>query len=323
MQEIPPARAHATERDATVDGAAAAALPYVALALGAVAMGASPAFVRLADVGPFTSAFWRMALSLPMLAAWLAWEKSRLGPSYTAPDAVRDWKVITALGFLFAGDLFFWHLSIVNTTIANATLLATTTPIIVTLGAWLLLKEYIAPRVLAGVILGIAGAAMLVGTNARFAPDRVFGDLCGILTACFFGSYFLTMAHARRRLTAAQLMFYPAVVTSGLLLATALILEDQLFPQTLEGLAVLAALAFVSQLGGQGLLAYALGHLPAIFSSLVLFLEAVAAAGLAWILFSEQLSLWQVWGGLLILGGIYAARPVRRSRQFRAQEKQT
>ena len=44
---------------------------FVALVVGAVAMGASPTFVRLADVGPFTSAFWRVALALPILYAWM------------------------------------------------------------------------------------------------------------------------------------------------------------------------------------------------------------------------------------------------------------
>lgn len=298
-------------RAAIPEAPAASPLPIMAMALGAVAMGASPIFVRLADVGPFASAFWRMALSLPMLWAWLVWERSRAGKSLAPPDLRRSAPAIALLGFFFAGDLFFWHLAIVNTTIANATLLATTTPIIVTIGAWAILKEHIPGRVLAGVLLGVAGAALLVGANARFAPDRVFGDLCGVITACFFGSYFLTVAHARRRMSPAQVMFYPALVSTLLLLCAALALEDRILPQSLYGLAVLAALAFISQLGGQGLMAYALGHLPAIFSSLVLFLEAIAAALLAWRLFAEQIALWQVGGGILILAGIYAARPER------------
>ena len=45
--------------------------PFAALVAGAVAMGVSPIFVRLADVGPFASAFWRVALALPLLYAWM------------------------------------------------------------------------------------------------------------------------------------------------------------------------------------------------------------------------------------------------------------
>src|ERR1700752_2870840 len=52
------------------------ALAFGALVLGAVAMGASPIFVRLADVGPQASAFWRAFLALPFLWVWARWERN-------------------------------------------------------------------------------------------------------------------------------------------------------------------------------------------------------------------------------------------------------
>lgn len=287
-------------------------LPLAALVAGAVGMGASPIFVRLADVGPYTSAFWRMALALPVLALWLAFERSprRMARAARAPIRLREnWKLILLIGVFFAGDLFFWHLAILHTTVANATLLAVMSNLIVAMGAWLVLKEFVTRRIAAGVVAGCIGAGLLVGSSARFDPAHIQGDMFGLITACFFGAYFLAVSLARRRFTSAEVMFYPAVITTLLLLAVATLFEHQLLPQTLGGLAALAALAFVSQIGGQGLTAYALGHLPAVFSSLVLFIEALAAALLAWLLFGEALSQWQVWGGLLILAGIYLGRP--------------
>ena len=68
-------------------------------------------------------------------------------------------------------------------------------------------------------------------------------------------------------------------------------------------------MAFISHAGGQGLLAVALGRLPPVFSSLVIFLEAIAAALLGWIALGEALTLPQVLGGALILFGIWIARP--------------
>lgn len=284
-------------------------LPFAALVLGAVAMGASPIFVRLADVGPFSSAFWRMALAIPFLWGWLKFEAARSGGNVYTLNASSDVKLIIWIGFLFAGDLFFWHLSILNTSIANATLLATTTPIAVALGAWLYLKEKITRQILTGVLSGVAGAGLLVGASATFAPENVMGDLSGLVTAGFFGTYFLSLSYARRRMSAAQVMFYPALVSAGFLLVAALLLDDGLFPQSMQGWATLGALALISQIAGQGFAAYALGHLPAVFSSLVLFFEVLAAALLAWLIFAEPVSVWQLGGGLLILAGIYVARP--------------
>jgi drug/metabolite transporter (DMT)-like permease len=68
-------------------------------------------------------------------------------------------------------------------------------------------------------------------------------------------------------------------------------------------------MSWVSHAGGQGLLSVALGRLPATFSSLVIFLEAFAAAGFAYLILGEPVSAVQALGGAAILAGIYIARP--------------
>src|SRR5262245_17576195 len=117
----------------------ALALPLAALSAGALAMGISPIFVRLADVGPFASAFWRVGAALPVLWAWAAAETWRNGES---PAAVfRLDRPILLAGLTFAADLFFWHLAILNTTVANATFLATMAPVWVVLGSGMFIAE--------------------------------------------------------------------------------------------------------------------------------------------------------------------------------------
>src|SRR5262249_54226937 len=93
------------------------------------------------------------------------------------------------------------------------------------------------------------------------------------------------------------------------LFAIALLLEPRILPHSSQGIAALIALAVISQVGGQGLVAVALGTLPATFSSLVIFLEAIAAAAFGWLLLREPLGLPQALGGVLIVIGIWLARP--------------
>ena len=89
----------------------------------------------------------------------------------------------------------------------------------------------------------------------------------------------------------------------------ALALDHTIVPHSLRGIGALVGMAWISHAGGQGLLSIALGRLPAAFSSLVIFLEAIAAAGFAFLLLGEPVSLVQGLGGLLILAGVYVARP--------------
>ena len=67
-------------------------------------------------------------------------------------------------------------------------------------------------------------------------------------------------------------------------------------------------MALISHVGGQGLIAYALAHLPAAFSSVSLLLQPVAAALLAWLILSEPLGVVQGLGGAIVLAGIAIAR---------------
>jgi drug/metabolite transporter (DMT)-like permease len=281
---------------------------FAALCLGAVAMGISPVFVRfaLADVGPFASAFWRVALCLPVLYAWMRIEEAKAPKDKPrAPFA----KANVIAGLVFAGDLFFWHLSIRDTTVANATFFATTAPLFVVLITWLVLKQRISRGTVIGLAFCLAGGAALIGESLQIGTTRIQGDLFGIATAVFFGLYFLAVGKAREQAGAARVTFEASVVTAVILLLVALVLDPRVMPHTWQGIAALAAMSLISHAGGQGLLAIALGRLPAVFSSLVIFLEAVAAALFGWLILNESLSLIQALGGALILFGIWTARP--------------
>jgi drug/metabolite transporter (DMT)-like permease len=280
------------------------AAPLGALVAGAFAMGISPIFVRLADVGPFASAFWRVALALPVLYAWM--RISERGPTPTGKPFTR---ATILAGVAFACDLFFWHLSIVTTSVANATFFATTAPIWVVLFGWLIFRQRASAGVLAGLGLCILGGAALLARSFEIKTGGAIGDLFGLITGVFFGLYLLAVRSAREGASAARVTFEATTITTVLLLAAALVLEPRLLPHTLTGVATLVALAWISHSGGQGLLAVALGRLPAAFSSLVIFLEAIAAACFAWAILGEPVSLIQAGGGLAILVGIYVARP--------------
>jgi drug/metabolite transporter (DMT)-like permease len=212
-------------------------------------------------------------------------------------------------GLLFAGDLFFWHLAILGTSVANATFLATTAPVWVVIGAWLLIGEVSGRRTLGGLALCLFGGAALVGQSYGYAPQRLLGDAFGLATAVFFGCYVLAMRTARGHYGAGRLIFLSTAITSACLFLIAALFEPKLLPQSASGLAAVLCLALVSQVAGQGLVAVALGTLPATFSSLVIFLEAIAAASFGWIVLGESLGLSQIVGGLLILAGIWMARP--------------
>ncbi len=103
-------------------------------------------------------------------------------------------------------------------------------------------------------------------------------------------------------------MFWSGAVCCLALLLVALLSGERLLPHTPHGWLVLAALALVSHAGGQSLIAYAMAHLPATFSSVTLLWQTIAAALLARLLLAEPLSYVQMAGGVVVLAGILLAR---------------
>ena len=273
------------------------------LTLGALAMGASVLFVRQADVGPFASAFWRVGLALPVLAAWAALAEGRA--------AFRPDRASLLAGGFFAGDLIFWHLAILGTTVANATVLATTAPVWITAFAVLVLRQTVSRAGWTGLGLCGLGALALVGRSWQFDPAHLPGDAAGLVTAVFFAGYFLALSRARQTRSAAAATLVSTAATAAILLVVALLAEPTIRPSSPGGVAALVALALVAQVGGQGLMAVGLALVPPAFGALVFFLEVVSAAVLGALLLHEPITGLQALGGLLILGGLVVARPRR------------
>jgi drug/metabolite transporter (DMT)-like permease len=76
-----------------------------------------------------------------------------------------------------------------------------------------------------------------------------------------------------------------ALVTGALALATG----EDLWPATGTAWAVLAGLALLVHVVGQGGIVWALGRLPAPLSSVVILIQPVVAAGLGWWWLGEAL----------------------------------
>ncbi|TAD86965.1 MAG: DMT family transporter [Alphaproteobacteria bacterium] len=276
---------------------------FVGLIVGGLAIALSPIFVRLSEVGPTATAFWRVALAFPAALLLAVGEGRGMWPR-TSKEA----GLCALAGLSFAGDLITWHWSIHYTSVTNATLFANAAPIIVTLGGWLLFGQRFSLTFLAGMALALGGAAILVGVSVNLGGTALMGDGLALTTALFYAGYFLAVKHLRATLSTGAVMLWTTLGTSLAVLPIALVSEPMLAPPTLWGWAVVAGLALVSHAGGQGLIAWALASLPAAFSSVTLLIQPLAAALLAWVLLGEALSAVQIAGGLVLLLGIYVAR---------------
>lgn len=291
---------------ATAASLANSRLALIALLVGGAAIGGSPIFVRLSEVGPMATAFWRVALAL--LPFMLASKVLSVAAADERPAGLRDHVLLMLPGVFLAADLAAWHLALHMTAVANATLLANLAPVFVTLGSWLLFRTRITPVFLTGLGLALLGVIVLKGGPGGLAGGELLGDGTAVVAAIFYAGYMLSLGHVRSRFSTLRIMIWTTFSAALCMLPAAYLFEAEMLPLTLFGWAMLLGLAFISHVGGQGLVTYALAYLPTAFSSLTLLLQPVVAAILAWLLLAEPVGPLQAVGGAIVLAGILVAR---------------
>ena len=274
---------------------------------GATGIGFAPILVRWSQAGPSATAAFRILFALPVLWFLLRVERVRK-PQAVQPSNRRDFMLLAVAGIFFTADLSLWHWSLQFTSVANATLLTNSAPLFVTLGARAFLGERVSGRFLAGMVLAFAGAVLLVWGSFGLSWRHLLGDCVAVGGAVFYAGYLLSVKSLRRSLSTVAIMAWSGLVSCPALFLLAVLSREEMVPTEARGWWVLLALALVSHVGGQTLIAYALGHLPASFSSLSLLWQPVMAAMLAWVVLAEPLSLVQGIGGLVVLAGIAVAR---------------
>lgn len=282
-------------------------LALAALILGGAAIGGSPIFVRLSEVGPMATAFWRVGLALiPIFIVSLM--KKDAGPK---PQSLSDYGMLILPGVMLSLDLAAWHLSLTMTSVANATLLANLAPVFVTVIAFVFFGARISGVFLLGLALALAGVVVLKGGPAAIGNGGLSGDGIAMIAAFFYACYILAIGRLRSRFDTIKIMLWSTASAAIFIFPIAFFYEGQMLPATVYGWSILFGLAFISHAGGQVAITYALAYLPPAFSSLTLLLQPVVAAILAWALLDEAIGTMQALGAAVVLAGIMVARASR------------
>lgn len=288
--------------------------PVTAMLLGAVMISTTSVFVRLAEVAPTISAFYRMLLGGLMLLFLLR--------AVGAPWRPR-WAVLWALSLpaaAFAIDLMLWHRSILIVGPGLATLLGNLQVFFMALAGWMLYRERLSPRFVAGVLLAFGGLWLLVGRSWQdLGGDYRLGVWLGVATALAYAVYMLSFRGIQRQVGAASPMYLLCwcSLLCALMLGGAGLAEGQSFaiPDLRSALALLG-LALFGQVLGWLLISQAMPRLDASMVGLLLLLQPLLAFGMDVVLFERATDALD-WVGValsalgIFIGSVRATRPAQ------------
>ena len=275
-------------------------LHFAALMGGNVALALGPWSVRLADTGPLSAAFWRLALAIPVLAL-----AARLSQQSLKGIGPKVWWAVIAAGVFFALDVGAWHIGIGMTRMANASLFGNSGSLVIM--AWGLIAVQRIPRRGEFLALGavLTGAAILLGRSLEIDRVTVIGDLYCIAAGLLYSGYILIIQKYRAQLGGWSLLTWSSVAGLPVLLGSALLMGEPVWPHNWWPL---IALALFSQLIGQGLLVFSLKHFPPLVIGLALLTQPAVAVLVGWLVFGEMLGPLDFAGMALVGAGLALAR---------------
>jgi drug/metabolite transporter (DMT)-like permease len=218
--------------------------------------------------------------------------------------------VAAAAGIFFALDLAAWHVGILNTKIANATLFGNCASLLLVLWGIFLTRELPRGWQALAILLAFAGSALLMGQSYELSPAYLAGDLLSLLAGMLYTGYVILMKQVRGTLEPWTALTIASAVCVPLLLAVALALGEPVMPGDWTPLILLA---LTSQIVGQGLMIWSLPRFTPLVIGLTLLVQPAVAALAGWLMFGERLGPIDLFGGMLVGAALVLIRlPSRR-----------
>ena len=304
--------------------------PYLAIFLGAVLIGMSPVYVRLSELGPVATAFYRVAVSVPfflLMEYYVSLNYSKtsrankdsgssvaVNPgSNSAVLTLNDWLWLAGLGFTYSLNLITWHLSLEYIYIAKSTLLANLGVIFVIPLGWLFFGKKMNSIAWLYALGALGGVFLLVGGKGGGGENNLAGIVFGILAAILYALYILIASKLRERLNTTKQMLWTGIFTSLFVLPFIFLFGETMLISTVYGLLILLGLGITSQVIGQGFIAYSLAYIAPNVATLILLLQPIVAILMGWLIFSESLTYVQLLGAVIIMLFIYLTKSSQRA----------
>lgn len=275
--------------------------PVPLVLLGAFMISFSAVWVKIADLPPTTSAFYRVFLGGLFLCIPTLLSKKRYKIS------AKEFWLISLCGLSFAADLFFWHRAIVYIGPGLATIIGNFQVFILASIGIIFWGERFKRRFFFSIPLAILGLFLLVGIGwAEFSLDYKIGLLYSILVAMSYSVFILVL----RNIQSGDKPFYVTLMLISF--ATALFLLP-CFP--LEGISFgvggmksflcLLCLGLLSQAIGWSIIAAAMPKIPASLVGLILLLQPSLSFVWDILFFNRPTDIFGFFGFILTISAIY------------------
>ena len=273
------------------------AVPVLAVFIAVFAWGIAPLLFLAPSISINSILFYRVLLWPPLL-----YLIARRGGRKINKKLFRS---VWLPGVLFGVSTIFSFTAIIETSVANATIIGNISTAMVLLAAPRFLNEKISRWQVLLAFTSFAGVvAIVVGAGNTGGSSR-FGDFLALINALTWTFYFISSK--RRRVDGVdtwQFLYGVSVIQVLVVVPYSLITSDDILQISLRDFGFLIAMTLFSGTIGHSFMLWAQKYVDASVSSLILLLGPVISSIGAWLVYSQNISAIQVIGGAVVLASL-------------------
>lgn len=291
------------------------AIAPVILVIALIALSCSPIFTKLSEIeiSPNATIFNRLWIATVIISFYLNINTSKTSNNTPQEVNISSYKykqkgLLILASFAATASALCWAWSFTQTSVASSTVLRGLTPLFISTMAWLVFKQGCDRQFLLGMILAMLGGTIIGWDDLQLGREYLIGDGIALVSAALHGVNLLVAGHLRQELNTTTILRWRCGIGALIILPYICLTEEHLFPYSLSGWLIIVALAVICQLLGQGLLVYSLKQFSSSFVAIFMLLKPLVTALLAWVIFAENLSLYNGIALVLVLTGIYLAK---------------
>ncbi len=277
---------------------------YISLAVATLAVSWAAIIIRLADADPISTAFYRIALSVLILAPFSI---PGLRANLRRLAARSDFKWLVASGIALGLHFAAWITSLKFTSISNSVIIVATQPFFVAAMEAIFLKEKISRQAVIGMALAFVGMVIISRSDLDLGSDHLLGDFLALVGALCAAIYLMFGRKIRQTLDNRHYVFPVYLIASLTLLLIALPFRSPLTGFSGNTWFCFFLLALIPTVLGHTLYNYLLKFIRAHLVAITILGEPIGATIIAALIFKEYPSTGTYIGGGLILTGIIMA----------------
>lgn len=265
---------------------------YLLLLIGLLLVSTAGPFLVAAKMDAFAVAFWRLAATSIIFAAWglatrqlaFKWEHAK----------------VTAVGGVLLGmHLGLWVWAFDLTDFASNLLLLVVQPVMAAVaGARLGEKTTKATWLAVGIAL--VGLTIIAGGDISLGPRALMGDLISIVSSIAMTLFYAMTREARRSTPLPAFMAVSMGSGALALLPIVLFTHSRLVGYPAESWRWLAGLVVITTVGGHGVMNYVARHVTLFTLNVVIVMEPALGVALGIPLFGAKITSLQIVGGVVL-----------------------